>query len=217
MASTNPNLYSSRECMAVALGWVITKFPPSTPATSYGNSRALINLVPGMNREMYIKVADKVSAATNIEVSPIEPGDDDSGLPIYHVARVWLRHGDAKVDVLRPMPELGLKDDGQPVYQCITVILSGGFQPWLVKATHTREPGLVEVPPLYFLPEEVIPGETQPAGAEPVPSEQAPASSGSSDAGEIRRQPAPASTEVLPADSGAPKEPPPVDLPENPK
>lgn len=35
------------------------------------------------------------------------------------------------------MPELGLKDDGQPVYQCITVILSGGFQPWLVKATHT--------------------------------------------------------------------------------
>lgn len=225
MASTNPNLYSSRECMAVALGWVITKFPPSTPATSYGNSRALINLVPGMNREMYIKVADKVSAATNIEVSPIEPGDDDSGLPIYHVARVWLRHGDAKVDVLRPMPELGLKDDGQPVYQCITVILSGGFQPWLVKATHTREPGLVEVPPLYFLPEEVLPGETQPAAH---PSEQTPGAAPSgempsgeatgspSGAGEIKRQPPPGTTEVLPA-SGEPKEPPPVDLPENPK
>lgn len=202
LASTNPNLYSSRECMAIALAWVVNKFPPSTPATSYGNPRALINLFPGITRESYFTIADKVSAATNIEISPVDIGDADSNLPIYHVARVWLRHGDAKVDILRPLPAMGAGSDGQPVYQCITVILEGGFQPWLVKATHTREPGLVEVPPLYYLPDEPVAATPPAPAAEPQPGEPAPQPS-----------PPPGTTEVVPGNSD-PEEPP-IELPDS--
>jgi hypothetical protein len=167
LASTDPNLYSSREVMTVAVGWVMTKFPPEgrMPAGVGEQPRALVSLVPGMRKSMYERIVQRVSDNTNMRIAAVTPENESSGLPIYRVGRVWLRHGDAKVDVYRPV--LGLTmPDGSSVYQCVTVILDGGFQPWLVKATHTREPGLLPAPELNYLPLTELPERTP--GDEPV-------------------------------------------------
>lgn len=193
LASTDPNLYSSREVITVALGWVMTKFPPEgrLPAGVGEEPRAIVSLVPGLRKSMYERIIQRVSDNTNMRVAAITPDNEASGLPVYRVGRVWLRHGDAKVDIYRPV--LGMTmPDGSAVYQCVTVILSGGFQPWLVKATHTREPGLLPAPELNYLPLTELPerapgdqpiADLDPAGArwkstqEPEPVLEVPAES----------------------------------------
>ncbi|MDX2148524.1 MAG: hypothetical protein SFZ23_13480 [Planctomycetota bacterium] len=154
VASTDPNLYTTREVSAVALAWVISRYPPES-ARGYevlGEPRAYVNAIPDLRRSNYLKLSERVTKATGIQVLPVDSSAGGSGLPIYHVGRVWVRQGDAKVDILRPISAFGPGPDGRPVYQCVTVMLQGGLGPWTVKGTLTREPGLVDVPPLYYIP-----------------------------------------------------------------
>jgi hypothetical protein len=77
----------------------------------------------------------------------------NSGLPVFHVTRVWMRGNQATIDVLRPMPELGNDPQGRTVYQPVTVRLEAGFQPWRVVHARIWNPGDEVEPPPYFLPE----------------------------------------------------------------
>ncbi len=83
-----------------------------------------INLPPGTGDEAYREIAASVGG---------EPlSDATMELPRYSVGRVWVRAGEAKVDVTRPVMALGPMADGGYVTQTLTVELEGGFTPWRV-------------------------------------------------------------------------------------
>jgi len=82
---------------------------------------------------------------------------------------------DAKVDIMRPRLDLPPKPDGEPVYQCITLLVEGGLQPWRVTRFQTWEVGVVEPPPLWYCPESYgsYSGRAPGPKAEPEPSDEA--------------------------------------------
>src|SRR5262249_20624546 len=93
-------------------------------------------------------------------VHPLTPEIwSDNAYPIYHVSRVWIREHEAKVDVLRPMFEMGPGPDGKPIYQAVTVHLEGRFEPWHVVFGRSLEAGTVPTPAPYFLPEQDDPNQ----------------------------------------------------------
>lgn len=148
LAATNPNVPYTVETTTLALQWVLQRYPVPGAGTSpvgLDEPRFAVNLPAGLRRGNYIRIA---SAAGGTPVTPDNAGE----LPVFHIGRVWIRGGTAKVDVLRPMFELPRRADGSYVYQCVTVLMEGGFRPWGVTGTQTREPGLVPVPDLYYLP-----------------------------------------------------------------
>lgn len=153
LAATNPNVPYAVETMALSLQWVLQRYPApgtGTEPVPADEARFAVNVPAGIRRANYIKIASAPggtpTTAENVE-----------HLPVYHIGRVWIRGGKATVDVLRPMFEYPARGDGSMVYQCVTVHMEGGFQPWRVAGTQTREPGVVPVPDYYFLPESEFP------------------------------------------------------------
>ena len=149
-SSTNPNAPPIDELMMLAVKWVADRYPPphAGPGVA-GEATFAINLPVGVRRDVY----ERVSAKTGGLGVPVT-AENMKTLPVYHIARVWVRMRDAKVDVLRPRLELPRKVDGQPVYECITLICDGGMQPWRVVRFQTWEVGVVDTPLLYYCPED---------------------------------------------------------------
>jgi hypothetical protein len=146
VTSDNPNGIASEHCATEALRWVLVKYPPN----EVGKQDIAINLPPGLRKPYYERIAKEVGPRVHPLTSEIY---ETNSMPIYHVGRIWIREKEAKVDVLRPMLELGAGPDGKPVYQVVTVHLEGRFQPWRVVFGRSLEPGVVAVPQPYFLPE----------------------------------------------------------------
>jgi len=74
-------------------------------------------------------------------------------LPIYHVGRVWIRGTRAKVDVIRPVLELGSGSSAERAYQGVTVWLEGGLNDWAVEMIQPWSIGVVEPPALNYVDE----------------------------------------------------------------
>lgn len=173
LAPNNPNAPPADELMALSLKWVTDRYPvrSASPVVA-GEPQFAINLPRGVRKSIY----EKTAAALGDKAQPLTP-ENATKLPIYHVAEIRVRGRVAKVDVLRPAQELGSRPDGQPVYQCITLHVEGGFQPWRVIRFQAWEPGVVPVPEYYYLPAVEWPGrqyeedlKANPA-EEPTPSE----------------------------------------------
>ncbi len=160
----NPNAPPADELMILATKWVADRYPPprSGPEVA-GEAQFAVNLPPGVRRDLYERVAAKTAG----RAVPLTETNAKT-LPIYHIARVWVRMRDAKVDVLRPRLELPRRPDGQPVYECVTLLIEGGLKPWRVTQFQTWEVGVVDPPPLNFCPEEYGPEVYPPGTKRPV-------------------------------------------------
>lgn len=142
----DPNQPNAERVMIAALRHVILRHRPGGE-----NTPVAINLPPGMRRSGCERIARDVGP----EVYPLTEEIAQQGtMPIFHVGRVWLRFEKAKVDVFRPLPELGTNASGQISYQPITVELQGGLRPWKVVYAQPREPGSVPTPMASFMPKE---------------------------------------------------------------
>jgi hypothetical protein len=158
--SEDMNNPASEAAMVAALQYVATRYPPGGPqmepknSTEAGQLKVVypmaVGLPKGMRKSFYERMANEVGDQT----VPLTPEVwDGNRLPVYHVTRVWMRFHEGTVDVMRPMPELGMGPDGKPVYQKVTVKLTGGFEPWRVTYARAWSPGVDATPEPYFLPE----------------------------------------------------------------
>lgn len=148
LAPNNPNAPPADELMVLGLRWVTEKYPVKSghPAVA-GEPQFAINLPRGVRRSVY----ERTAAALDGRAAPLTP-ENATQLPIYHVSEMRIRGRVAKVDILRPAQSLGSRPDGQPVYQCITLHIEGGFTPWHVIRYQEWEPGVVPVPEYYYIP-----------------------------------------------------------------
>jgi hypothetical protein len=158
--SEDLNNPGSEQAMVAALQYVATRYPPGGPvyepknAAEAGELKAryemAINLPKGMRKSFYERMATEVGDKTVPLTSEVWSSGE---VPVYHVTRVWMRFHEGTVDVLRPMPEMGNGPDGKPVYQKVTVKLTGGFEPWRVIHARAWDPGVDATPEPYFLPD----------------------------------------------------------------
>jgi hypothetical protein len=154
----NPNTPASEQAMVQALQYVASRYGVSK--REFHNAASdidaplvtksmVVNLPRGLRKSVYERVAAKVGP----NVQPATPMSVESGAPVYYVTRVWMRFNRGVIDVVRPMTELGAGKDGLPVYQRISVHLTGGNTPWKVAYARTWSPQSTEPPPSpYFVP-----------------------------------------------------------------
>jgi len=157
-ATDRPVTPATEVAIALAVRWTADRYAPgdlrmaaATPKEAGDitiRSPIILNLPIGTRQVYYNRIARNCGP----EVAPLTLENAQSGVPIYHVGRVWVRAHEAVVDVYRPMPELGTTDDGSPIYQMVTVRMEGGFQPYRVVHGRAWEPGAYPPPPLFPLP-----------------------------------------------------------------
>ncbi len=96
----------------------------TTSRTSGVPERFAVNLPAGVEAATYASIASSVGGEAL--------SSSNADLPRYSITRVWVRSGQAKVDVVRPVLALGKNSDGAYPTQGITVELEGGLEPWRV-------------------------------------------------------------------------------------
>ncbi|MFA6046884.1 MAG: hypothetical protein WC718_18015 [Phycisphaerales bacterium] len=183
----DPNTNGAAKCMSLAVGYVATRYSPggynfdAATAKEQGDLRVpfpiVVNAPRGMRRAFYQRVVADIGP----QAMAMSPDSENSGVPVYHVLRVWLRQSRATVDVLRPMSEIAADSQGRPVYQTVTVRLEGGgLEPWRVVHARGFEPGIDPVPSPYYLPEvdrvnqfEWLQEQDKKAAEQPAPAEPA--------------------------------------------
>lgn len=156
----NPNKPAAISVMVEAVRYVATRYPPGGydyDAASMQEQAAVevpyaMQVCPprGLRRSFYERLVQNIGPAAQ----PISPEGLEEGLPTFYVTRVWMRFQKATVDVLRPMPEVGLGPDEKPVYQTVTVRLEGGLEPWRVVHARAWSPNEPTLPQPYFMPDE---------------------------------------------------------------
>lgn len=155
--SENPNTPAGEQAVVAAVQYVASRWTPGNrefdvaqtprglPMVTYP---MVVNLPDGTRKLFYERIPGRIGP----QVLPATPESVTSGLPVFHVTRVWLRFGRGTVDVLRPALELGPGPDGQPIYQKITVRLEGGTAPWTVQHARAWNPGDDAAPAFNFVP-----------------------------------------------------------------
>lgn len=115
----------------------------------YDDAPYLVNWPRGTE----MRTADRMTDLLPGDAARAMPGTLDR--PTLHVTRVWLRVDTGKVEILRPMLELGPKADGSFAHEPVVVHLrSGGLKPWRVVATRSWSPDTRDVPPVHLWEEE---------------------------------------------------------------
>ncbi|MEM8834276.1 MAG: hypothetical protein AAGD00_00515 [Planctomycetota bacterium] len=120
-------------------------------AERYGYTDApyLVNWPKGTE----MRTADRMIELMPGDAARAMPGTLDR--PTLHVTRVWLRVDTGTVEVLRPMLELGPKDDGTFAYEPVVVHLrTGALKPWRVVATRAWSPDTRNIPRVHLWEDE---------------------------------------------------------------
>lgn len=125
--------------MKTALVRVIDRFPPGTRQFAVG-------LPEGVS----IETIDEILGALGPGAELAGPRTGD--LPTYSIGRIWIRSGKAKVDIFRPVSELGPRADGTYERQAITVWLEGGLDPWHITRMQRWEVGAFPRPDVAATP-----------------------------------------------------------------
>jgi hypothetical protein len=120
LAPSSPNFIQVKPVITSALKEVVRRYHPDWAGPF------AINLPPEMTPESQADILRDLGP----DARPMTP--QTQHLPTYHVGRVWVRGPKAKVDVVRPVLELGPAPDGGIVYQGVTVWLDAGLNPWQV-------------------------------------------------------------------------------------
>ncbi|MFO0830306.1 MAG: hypothetical protein U0637_00550 [Phycisphaerales bacterium] len=161
----NPNTPACEQAMIASVQYVASRWTPGKReydenATPGGAPMVpydmIVNLPIGTRKMFY----DRIPAQIGPNVKPVTPESVQTGLPVFHVARVWLRFNSGTIDVLRPATELGAGPDGKPIYQKITLTLKREFNTtWRVVYGRTWNPGDDTPPDLYYVPAEDDPNQ----------------------------------------------------------
>jgi hypothetical protein len=141
LASSSPNFIQVKPVVEAALLEVIERYHPDW-AGVYA-----VNLPVGMT------AAAQEAILANLDDNARAMTRENAHLPTYSVGRIWVRGAKAKVDVIRPVLEIGPKPDGGIVYQGMTVWLDAGLNPWRVDFVQPWSIGVVEAPALNFVDE----------------------------------------------------------------
>ncbi|MEM7622511.1 MAG: hypothetical protein AAF235_04845 [Planctomycetota bacterium] len=130
------------ELMEQSLGYVIADDATSQPRLATpppGEPLAAINLPGQVTPEQYRRIAERAYPG----VVPLSEARDD--LPVYQIARIRLRGGETRVDVLRPATglERGIE---RPVYSSVQLTFEGGSGSWVIVGQRLREIGTIDQP-----------------------------------------------------------------------
>lgn len=142
-ARTNPNAANVERVTMSAVSYVLARHP-----VRLEDPTVALNLPAGTRQNTYERICREVGH----NVRPLTPELAASRVPIVHVARVWIRAEEATVDVVRPLVEGGLREDGTYASQEFRLKLRGGLNPWSVVYCDVRPVGLANVPELYYMP-----------------------------------------------------------------
>lgn len=151
LANKSPDGWPTFQLAGMAARYVADRYPPNAPSWASGEpvtppERFVVNIPSGMSRIPYERAIGFAGAGAEA------PSAENSGLPVYHVTRVWVRGHLARADVMRPVGEVGENPGGGAVYQTITVYFEGGFRPWKITGRQVRDALTPSVPELAFLP-----------------------------------------------------------------
>lgn len=142
-ASANPNTANVERVTMSAVSYVLARYP-----IRLEDPTVALNLPAGTRQNTYARICREVGP----NVRPLTPELAASRVPIVHVSRVWIRAEEATVDVVRPLVEGGLREDGTYEIQEFRVKLRGGLNPWSVVYCDARPIGLAAAPELYYIP-----------------------------------------------------------------
>lgn len=142
VAPGSPNFIHVRPVVAASLKEVIAKYHPQSAGAYTVNLPA--GMTPSSRNDLVYGLGPDAMLLTH----------STDALPIYHVGRVWIRGADARVDIIRPVLELGTTPTGEPVYQGMTVWLQGGVNDWAVELVQPWSIGVVQPPDLHYVDEE---------------------------------------------------------------
>ena len=135
-AFNSPNVPPAPDVIYSALAYTIGRYPV---AGAYA-----INLPP----ELDAKRARYIHDLLNDDDARLLTADAVAqGLPIYHVARVWIRGPYAEVDVLRPVMDVP-GPGGAEVTQQVTLTLKPRLARWRVTGARSAPIGLSTPPAL---------------------------------------------------------------------
>lgn len=129
------NNAAGEEIMVAAAQWVLRY--------DYGAAESappvVLNLPANISKLRARRVAEDVGP----QVAPATREALAEGRPVYHIGRMAIRGSVGEVDVYRPvfdrpanLPPPSTDDPpGEPVYQCITLSVRGGLEPWHIEAS----------------------------------------------------------------------------------
>ena len=117
LTRSSTNTRAATAVMRESLRW-------TTSRTTGVPERFAVNLPQGVEPETYASIASGVGGEAL--------SSSNADLPRYSITRVWVRSGEAKVDVVRPVLALGKDASGRYPTQGITIELEGGLEPWRV-------------------------------------------------------------------------------------
>ena len=134
---SNPNARTPSEVVREALRYVVGRYP--------AGGRFAVNLVKGTQPNMADFIMRELPAGAEL-VSEV-----NTDLPTYYVGVTRIRMGEAKVDIIRPVTELGEIPGGGYATQAVTVHLEGGINPWRVTLMQRWALGAVPVPERWYV------------------------------------------------------------------
>ena len=133
-AVNDPNSAPMPEVVEKSLVRVLEKYPSETAC--------VINFPQGLEFGRAVAIRDAI-ADERVELASLSV----SGLPTYHVQRVWVRGNRSRVEILVPT------DSSGESYDLVTVRLAArGFANWRVTDVRRWSVDDVVVPPLYGWP-----------------------------------------------------------------
>lgn len=143
------------QVLTAALGYIVRRYPPIANAKIGEESDApfAINLPETMEQTVVQRIVGDCSPYANALTASTKD------LPTYHVARIEIRGGTAKIDIVRPVMTLPDKPVS-PLYQGINIELRGLSRAWEVTNVRQYPVGSPDMPPLTIVPEEWQPVRT---------------------------------------------------------
>lgn len=124
----NPNYRPMPEVVQIGLNEVTRRYPVE--------GGYVVNLPKGTT----LKTAQWVQAGLGEGARLVGSGGE--GMPVFHVTRVWIRGGEARVEVLAPE----VQGEARGV---VVEMTSSGISGWRTERVRTLARGAVVEPPLY--------------------------------------------------------------------
>lgn len=133
---TELNNVHTRGALVAAGKWALDRYKPATAVA--------FNLPADLRRSAVLEVVDRIGEGSQ----PLTP-ESAQQLPIFHLARIWIRNDRAELDVIVPTT------DGN--YAMTQLRLTGRFNEWRVEVAREWETLVRPVPELAYLPETDMP------------------------------------------------------------
>ena len=125
------NDFMARDVATAALHWAVRRYPVE--------GEYAVNMPAPMTPASQRAVLERLNEPRARLLT-----SETKSLPIYHLARIWVRGDEATVDVFRP-------EAGSGMDQAITLKLRGGVRPWRVVRTHQWMVGAQPAPALRLV------------------------------------------------------------------